>query len=421
MRIERRYTKAGQSPFSDIEFRKAKSEIRNPDGSVVFLLDNIDVPSSWSQVASDVIAQKYFRKAGVPAILKKVEENDVPSFLWRSVADEAATAVVVQDSMRHAVVVGSAIADGQSGTGAGPFLPSQLVWVPWADAATSPRDLTAPEVQRTIVHFVTCEALAKDAGYDGVEIMASEGYLINEFIAARTNHRTDDWGGSYENRMRLPVAIVKGVRERVGPDFIVIYRLSMLDLIEDGSTADEVVQLAQAIEAAGASIINTGIGWHEARIPTIATSVPRAAFAWVTRELKGKVGIPLVTTNRINAPQVAEDLLAQGYADMVSMARPFLADPEFLVKAAAGTPEAINTCIACNQACLDHTFSGLITSCLVNPRACHETVLTIPTAMQPRTVVSVSPFDRCARALVRFLILSYNCSLDSFHPNIARY
>ena len=175
-----------------------------------------------------------------------------------------------------------------------------------------PRELTAAEVERTIEDFVTCAALAKDAGYDGVEVMGSEGYFINEFISARTNHRTDDWGGSYENRMRLPVAIVKGVRERVGPDFIVIYRLSMLDLIEDGSTADEVVQLAQAIEAAGASIINTGIGWHEARIPTIATSVPRAAFAWVTRELKGKVGIPLVTTNRINAPQVAEDLLAQG-------------------------------------------------------------------------------------------------------------
>ena len=252
-----------------------------------------------------------------------------------------------------------------------------------------PRELTAAEVERTIEDFVTCAALAKDAGYDGVEIMGSEGYFINEFISARTNHRTDDWGGSYENRMRLPVAIVKGVRERVGPDFIVIYRLSMLDLIEDGSTADEVVQLAQAIEAAGASIINTGIGWHEARIPTIATSVPRAAFAWVTRELKGKVGIPLVTTNRINAPQVAEDLLAQGYADMVSMARPFLADPEFLVKAAAGTPEAINTCIACNQACLDHTFSGLITSCLVNPRACHETVLTIAPAMQRRSVAVV--------------------------------
>ena len=252
-----------------------------------------------------------------------------------------------------------------------------------------PRELTAAEVERTIEDFVTCAALAQDAGYDGVEIMGSEGYFINEFISARTNHRTDEWGGSYENRMRLPVAIVAGVRERVGPDFIVIYRLSMLDLIEDGSTADEVVQLAQAIEAAGASMINTGIGWHEARIPTIATSVPRAAFAWVTRELKGKVGIPLVATNRINAPQVAEDLLAQGYADMVSMARPFLADPELLVKAAAGTPEAINTCIACNQACLDHTFSGLITSCLVNPRACHETLLTIAPAAARRSVAVV--------------------------------
>lgn len=251
-----------------------------------------------------------------------------------------------------------------------------------------PRELSDAEVEQTIDDFVNCAALAQSAGYDGVEIMGSEGYLINEFIAARTNHRTDRWGGEYANRIRFPVEIVRRVRERVGREFIIIYRLSMLDLVEGGSTFDEVVQLAQAVEAAGATLINTGIGWHEARIPTIATSVPRAAFAWVTGKLKGRVGIPLITTNRINAPDVAEQLLADGLADMVSMARPLLADPAFVAKAAAGRADAINTCIGCNQACLDHTFSGKITSCLVNPMACHETELRIePTGRQRRVAV----------------------------------
>ncbi|MCA0336691.1 MAG: NADPH-dependent 2,4-dienoyl-CoA reductase [Actinobacteria bacterium] len=240
-----------------------------------------------------------------------------------------------------------------------------------------PKELSGEEVEQTIEDFVRCAALAQQAGYDGVEIMGSEGYLINEFIAARTNQRSDEWGGSYENRIRFPIEIVRRVRERVGEDFIIIYRLSMLDLVEGGSTLDEVKQLARAVEAAGATIINTGIGWHEARIPTIATSVPRAGFAWVTKQLMGSVSIPLIATNRINTPEVAEQVLADGCADMVSMARPFLADPNFVAKAAAGQADRINTCIACNQACLDHTFSGLITSCLVNPRACHETILTI--------------------------------------------
>jgi len=252
-----------------------------------------------------------------------------------------------------------------------------------------PRELTSDEVEATINDFVHCAALAQRAGYDGVEIMGSEGYLINEFIAARTNHRTDEWGGSYENRMRFPVEIVRRVRERVGREFIIIYRLSMLDLVEGGSTFDEVVRLARAIEAAGATLINTGIGWHEARIPTIATSVPRAAFAWVTGKLKGHVGIPLITTNRINMPDVAERILADGEADMVSMARPLLADPEFVNKAAADRAETINTCIGCNQACLDHTFSGKITSCLVNPRACHETELRIELTGRRRRVAVV--------------------------------
>ena len=243
-----------------------------------------------------------------------------------------------------------------------------------------PNPLDSEQVQQTIEDYVRCAGLAQSAGYDGVEIMGSEGYLINEFIAARTNQRDDEWGGSYENRIRFPVEIVRRTRERVGPNFIIIYRLSMLDLVEGGSTLDEVVQLARAIEAAGASIINTGIGWHEARIPTIATKVPRAAFAWVTKQLMGKVGIPLVATNRINTPEVAEQLLADGYCDMVSMARPLLADPLFMRKAEQGKADEINTCIGCNQACLDHTFAGKTTSCLVNPRACHETLLTISPA-----------------------------------------
>ncbi|GAA0909419.1 NADPH-dependent 2,4-dienoyl-CoA reductase [Streptomyces thermoalcalitolerans] len=251
-----------------------------------------------------------------------------------------------------------------------------------------PRELTDADIERTIEDYVRAARLARRAGYDGVEIMGSEGYLINEFIVTRTNRRTDRWGGSYENRMRFPVEIVRRVREAVGEDFIVIYRLSMLDLVPDGSTLEEVVTLAKAVEAAGATIINTGIGWHEARIPTIATSVPRGAYAFVTRKLMGEVTVPLVTTNRINTPDVAERLLADGYADMVSLARPMLADPDFVNKAAAGRPEAINTCIGCNQACLDHTFSGQITSCLVNPRACHETELVLsPTRRRKRIAV----------------------------------
>ncbi|WP_329123871.1 NADPH-dependent 2,4-dienoyl-CoA reductase [Streptomyces sp. NBC_01353] len=251
-----------------------------------------------------------------------------------------------------------------------------------------PNELTDAEVEQTVEDYARCAELAKAAGYDGVEVMGSEGYLINEFIAAATNQRTDRWGGSYENRVRFPLEIVRRIRERVGEDFIVIYRLSMLDLVPGGSTLEEVVALAKEIEAAGATIINTGIGWHEARIPTIATSVPRGAYTWVTKKLMGAVSIPLVTSNRINTPEVAEQILAEGRADIVSMARPFLADPEFVAKAAADRADTINTCIGCNQACLDHTFSLKITSCLVNPRACHETELVLsPTRLAKRIAV----------------------------------
>ncbi|QXW27236.1 NADPH-dependent 2,4-dienoyl-CoA reductase [Acinetobacter johnsonii] len=238
-----------------------------------------------------------------------------------------------------------------------------------------PHALTSAEVNQTIADFANCAKLSQIAGYDGVEIMGSEGYLINEFIAARTNHRDDEWGGSYENRIRFPIEIVKRTRAEVGENFIIIYRLSMLDLVEGGSTLEEVIQLAQEIEKAGATIINTGIGWHEARIPTIATKVPRAAFTWVTKKLKGSVQIPLVTSNRINTPEMAEHVLAQGDADMVSMARPMLADAEFVLKAEQGRSDEINTCIGCNQACLDQIFSMQIATCLVNPRACYETEL----------------------------------------------
>lgn len=251
-----------------------------------------------------------------------------------------------------------------------------------------PNELTDAEVERTVEDFVRAARLAKLAGYDGVEIMGSEGYLVNEFIAAATNKRTDRWGGAYENRVRFPLEIVRRTRAAVGEDFIIVYRLSMLDLIPGGSTLDEVVHLAKEIEAAGATIINTGIGWHEARIPTIATSVPRGAYTWVTKRLMGAVSVPLVTSNRINTPEIAEELLADGRADLVSLARPFLADADFVAKAAAGRSETINTCIGCNQACLDHTFSGKITSCLVNPRACHETELVLsPTRTKKRVAV----------------------------------
>ena len=238
----------------------------------------------------------------------------------------------------------------------------------------APRVLSRRGIRNTIDDFIRCAALAHQAGYDGVEVMGSEGYLINEFIVAKTNKRTDEWGGSLANRIRLPVAIVEGIREKVGERFIIIYRLSMLDLVDNGSSWEEVVELAVAIEKAGASLINTGIGWHEARVPTIATIVPRAAFTWVTRRLMGKVGIPLITSNRINTPEVAEQVLAVGAADMVSLARPFLADPFWVRKAGQNQADEINTCIACNQACLDHIFTRKTASCLVNPRACHETI-----------------------------------------------
>ncbi|MFE0652594.1 FAD-dependent oxidoreductase [Streptomyces sp. NPDC059534] len=251
-----------------------------------------------------------------------------------------------------------------------------------------PNELSDAEVEQTVEDYARCAELAKEAGYDGVEVMGSEGYLINEFIAAATNQRTDRWGGSYENRVRFPLEIVRRIRERVGAEFILVYRLSMLDLVPGGSTLEEVVQLAKEIEAAGATIINTGIGWHEARIPTIATSVPRGAYTWVTKKLMGAVSVPLVTSNRINTPEVAEEILADGRADLVSLARPFLADPAFVAKAAAGRADTINTCIGCNQACLDHTFNLKITSCLVNPRACHETELVLsPTRRAKRIAV----------------------------------
>ncbi|HQY44695.1 MAG TPA: NADPH-dependent 2,4-dienoyl-CoA reductase [Paracoccaceae bacterium] len=251
-----------------------------------------------------------------------------------------------------------------------------------------PRELDEAGIEKQIADIVTAAERAREAGYDGVEVMGSEGYFLNQFIVTHTNKRTDRWGGSYENRIRLPVEVVARVRRAVGADFILIYRLSMIDLIPEGSTWDEVVTLAKAVEAAGASILNTGIGWHEARVPTIATSVPRRAFSWVTKKLMGQVGIPIITSNRINRPEVAEAVLAEGCADMVSMARPFLADPHFVRKAAAGRAQDIAPCIACNQACLDHTFAGRLTSCLVNPLACHETELRIePAAVKKKIAV----------------------------------
>ncbi|MDP2255216.1 MAG: NADPH-dependent 2,4-dienoyl-CoA reductase, partial [Polaromonas sp.] len=262
----------------------------------------------------------------------------------------------------------------------------------------TPRELSARGIERQIRAFVRCAQLAREAGYDGVEIMGSEGYLINQFLVTHTNRRTDDWGGSYANRMRLAVEIVRRTREAVGPDFILIYRLSLIDLIPDGSSWEEVVLLAKAVEAAGATLINSGIGWHEARVPTIATSVPRGAFTWVTQKLRTElraagVMIPVITSNRLNMPEIAEQVLADGCADMVSMARPFLADPEFVNKAAQGRSSEINTCIACNQACLNHAFKGKLASCLVNPRAGHETelVIRIAPASKRMAVIGAGP------------------------------
>ncbi|NMG42791.1 NAD(P)-binding protein [Aromatoleum toluvorans] len=264
----------------------------------------------------------------------------------------------------------------------------------------TPREMTEEDIERTIEDYARCAALARRAGYDGVEVMGSEGYLINEFTVLQTNQRTDRWGGSMENRHRFPVEIVRRVRERVGTDFIIIYRISMLDLVDGGAPWQEIVALAKAIEAAGATLINTGVGWHEARIPTIATMVPRAAFSWVTRRMKGQVSIPLITSNRINTPEVAEQVLARGDADMVSMARPFLADPDFVVKAATSRGDEINTCIACNQACLDHIFEAKPCSCLVNPVACRETELLISpaTAKKRVAVIGAGPAGMAAAA-----------------------
>ncbi|WP_250547942.1 NADPH-dependent 2,4-dienoyl-CoA reductase, partial [Serratia marcescens] len=253
----------------------------------------------------------------------------------------------------------------------------------------TPSALSEAEIEQTIADFARCAALAQQAGYDGVEVMGSEGYLINQFLTTRTNQRDDQWGGSFTNRMRFAVETVRAVRQAVGAEFILIYRLSMLDLVEDGSSWQEIEQLALAVEQAGATIINTGIGWHEARIPTIATMVPRAGFSWVTRKLMGKVGIPLITTNRINDPAVAEQVLADGCADMVSMARPFLADAAFVQKAAEGRADEINTCIGCNQACLDQIFEGKLTSCLVNPRACRETEMPLTMAEKPKKLAVI--------------------------------
>ncbi|MCB9197287.1 MAG: NADPH-dependent 2,4-dienoyl-CoA reductase [Flavobacteriales bacterium] len=252
-----------------------------------------------------------------------------------------------------------------------------------------PWELSKRGIEKTIRDYARCAKLAKEAGYDGVEVMGSEGYLINQFIAAKTNKRTDEWGGSYENRIKFPLEIVRRIRKEVGSDFIIIFRLSMLDLVPGGSTWEEVVQLAKELEKSGVSIINTGIGWHEARIPTIATMVPRAAFSWVTKKMMGEVKIPLVTTNRINDPKVAEEILQEGSADMVSMARPFLADPELMNKAEQGRADEINTCIGCNQACLDHIFKRKTASCLVNPRACNETELNYLKTSTPKKIAVV--------------------------------
>ncbi|TCK09107.1 NADPH-dependent 2,4-dienoyl-CoA reductase [Marinobacterium mangrovicola] len=252
-----------------------------------------------------------------------------------------------------------------------------------------PHEVTAEEIEQQIEDFVRCAALAKEANYDGVEVMGSEGYFINQFIVTRTNKRDDEWGGAYENRTRFAIEVVRRIRERVGENFIIIYRLSMLDLVEGGSNLEEIIALGQQIEKAGATLINTGIGWHEARVPTIVTKVPRAAFTWVTARVREALSVPVITSNRINSPEVIEEVLNRGDADMVSMARPFLADPEFVLKAQEARADEINTCIGCNQACLDHIFNGKLTSCLVNPRACHETELVLTPAVSKKKLAVV--------------------------------
>lgn len=252
-----------------------------------------------------------------------------------------------------------------------------------------PREMSTDDIRRTIDDFAHCAMLAKEAGYDGVEIMGSEGYLINQFLVTRTNQRDDEWGGSYENRMKFPIEIIRAIRNKTGRDFIIIFRLSMLDLVEGGSSWQEAVLLAKNLEKEGVDIINTGIGWHEARVPTIASSVPRMAFAWVTKKMKQEVNLPLIAVNRINSPEIAEKILSEGFADLVSLARPFLADPEFVDKARSGNAHLINTCIACNQACLDHTFQMRLSSCLVNPRACHETELPVLPAKESKKMAVI--------------------------------
>jgi len=282
----------------------------------------------------------------------------------------------------------------------------------------TPHALSDQEILTLIDDFAECASLAREAGYDGVEIMGSEGYLINQFLALRTNQRDDQWGGSYSQRMRFAVEVVRQVRKRVGDDFIIIYRLSMLDLVEGGSCFTEAVQLAQAVEQAGATLINTGIGWHEARVPTIATSVPRGAFRWVTQKLKEHVSLPVITTNRINTPDTAEEILAAGDADMVSMARPFLADAEFVTKAASGRQDEINTCIGCNQACLDQIFAGHVTSCLVNPRACHETLMPVQPTLQPKRLAIVGAGPAGLAAAINAAARGHQVTLFDAAPQI---
>jgi len=312
------------------------------------------------------------------------------------VADGGA-AMMTQEDVEHHKVITEAVhaADGKicmQILHTGRYAYSKKLVAPSAIQAPinmfTPRALSTEDVDQTIIDYVNCATLAQQAGYDGVEVMGSEGYLINQFIVTRTNKRNDEWGGSYENRIKFPIEIIKRTRAAVGEKFIIIYRLSMLDLVEEGSSWEEVVQLAKEIEKAGATLINTGIGWHEARVPTIGSVVPRGGFAWVTKKLMGEVNIPLIATNRINTPEIAEQVLQEGCSDMVSMARPFLADSQFVAKAMANRSEEINTCIACNQACLDHTFTMQRCSCIVNPRACYETELNyLPTQVQKNIAV----------------------------------